>query len=166
MRRLGAILLSLGLAAPVFGDTEKPSTSPSPSPTEQTSVPWYRWLFLGERSKPATPKPAIVKDSEKPAATPAIDPGIRSVAEERRLFLERLKAIDKIRQIANEQGNEELLQKTYDLEAQAEEVYRQRTAKAPADRDDRAILERGRDDRPATADRSAPPRRNSRGNNR
>jgi hypothetical protein len=168
MRRLGAILLCLGLATPVLA---APSATPPTQPAEETSVPWYRWLFLGERSKPAPAKPAVAsRDAEKnPAGTgasPAQDPAVRTMSEEHRVFLERLKAIDKIRRIANEQGDEELLKKTYDLEAQAEEVFKQRTARTIADRDDRAILERGRDDRPATASRSAPPRRNTRGDNR
>jgi hypothetical protein len=168
MRRLGALLLCLGLATPVLA---APSATPPTPPAEETSVPWYRWLFLGERSKPIPAKPAVVskeadKPPVKPAAGPTKDPDTRTMAEEHRLFLERLKAIDKIRRIANEQGDEELLKKTYDLEAQAEEVFKQRTAKKPTDRDDRAILERGRDDRPASASRSAPPRRNTRGDNR
>jgi pyruvate/2-oxoglutarate dehydrogenase complex dihydrolipoamide acyltransferase (E2) component len=168
MRRLGAFLLCLGLAAPALADAR---TTPPTAPAEETSVPWYRWLFLGERAKPATAKPAVAnKDVEKgpvsSAASPGKDPAVRTMAEEHRLFLERLKAIDKIRRIANEQGDDELLKKTYDLEAQAEEVFKQRTAKLAAERDDKAILERGRDDRPATADRSTPPRRNTRGDRR
>jgi len=168
MRRLGALLLCLGLATPALADTR---TTPVTAPAEETSVPWYRWLFLGERAKPAPAKPTVAnKDVEKGPATPvssaAKDPAVRTMAEEHRVFLERLKAIDKIRGIANDQGNEELLKKTYDLEAQAEEVYKQRTAKLAAERDDKAILERGRDDRPATADRSTPPRRNIRGDRR
>jgi hypothetical protein len=168
MRRLGALLLCLGLTTPALADTR---TTPPTQAAEETSVPWYRWLFLGERAKPVPAKPAVAssdaeKIASKPAAGPANDPAVRTMAEEHRLFLERLKAIDRIRHIANEQGDEELLKKTYDLEAQAEEVFKQRTAKTLADRDDRAILERGRDDRPATADRSGPPRRNTRGDRR
>jgi len=166
MRRLGALILCLGLSAPAFAQT---GDTP---PAEETSVPWYRWLFLGERpKKPAPPKPAaVVKDApktqDKSAAVPAKEAAARSLAEEHRVFLERLKAIDKIRKLAHEQGDEDLLKKTYDLEDQAEEVFKQRTAKLPNPADDRAILERGRDDRPATADRSNPRQRNTRGGDR
>jgi hypothetical protein len=165
MRRLGAFILCFGLSAPAFADTgETP-------PAEETSVPWYRWLFLGERpKKPAPPKPAaLAGDTPKNANKTVVPPkeaAARSLAEEHRVFLERLKAIDKIRKLAHEQGDEELLKKTYDLEEQAEEVFKQRTAKLPNPADDRAILERGRDDRPATADRSNPRHRNTRGGDR
>jgi len=164
MRRLGALIVCLGLSSPAFAQTgETP-------PAEETSVPWYRWLFLGERpKKPAPSKPAAVADTPKNAnksAVPAKEAAARSLAEEHRVFLERLKAIDKIRKLAHDQGDEELLKKTYDLEEQAEEVFKQRTAKLPNPADDRAILERGRDDRPATADRSNPRQRNTRGGDR
>ncbi|HKA06459.1 MAG TPA: hypothetical protein VKD71_04325 [Gemmataceae bacterium] len=166
MRRLGALILCLGLSTPTFAQTgDQP-------PAEETSVPWYRWLFLGERpKKPGPPKPAAAaSDTPKPAAKPAAvaakEAAARSFAEEHRVFLERLKAIDRIRSIAHQQGDEELLKKTYDLEEQAELVFKQRTAKLPNPADDRAILERGRDDRPATADRSNPRQRNNRGGDR
>ena len=166
MRRLGALILCLGLSTTAFA---APADEP---PAEETSVPWYRWLFLGERPKKlAPPKPAAVAsdtptNANKTAAVPAREAAARSLAEEHRVFLERLKAIDKIRKLAHEQGDEELLKKTYDLEDQAEEVFKQRTAKLPNPADDRAILERGRDDRPATADRSNSRQRNSRGGDR
>jgi hypothetical protein len=164
MRRLGAIFLCLALTAPAFAGTGDPPAADEPS------VPWYRWLFLGERAKPA-PKPAAVaketqKTPAKTAAVPAKESAARTLAEEQAVFLERLKAIDKIRRLAHEQGDEELLKKTYDLEEQAEQVFKLRTAKLPNAADDRAILERGRDDRAATADRSAPRRRTTRGGDR
>jgi hypothetical protein len=164
MRRLGVLLLCLGISATAV------AASPDALPAEETSVPWYRWLFLGERSKPAPKPPAVAKDAPKTAAknaaVPAKGAAARTLAEEHRVFLERLKAIDKIRKLAHEQGDEVLLKKTYDLEEQAEEVFKQRTAKLPNPADDRAILERGRDDRPATADRSNPRPRNTRGGDR
>jgi hypothetical protein len=165
MRRLGALLLCLGLTTPVFAGTGE-----SP-PAEETSVPWYRWLFLGERSKPAAAKPTTTakenpKTPAKNAAAPVKEPPAPTLADEQRVFLERLKAIDKIRKIANELGDEELLKKTYDLEEQAEAVFMQRSARLSDRGDDRAVLERGRDDRPATADRSAPRRPNTRGDKR
>ena len=50
-----------------------------------------------------------------------------------------------------------MLKRADELEAQAEEVYNQRKARLIGNGvggDDRAALERGRDDRPATADRT------------
>ena len=148
MRRLGALLLCLALTTPAFADSgEKPAA-------EEPSVPWYRWLFLGERSKPAAAKPmAVAKENQKtPANTtsaPGKEPPARTLADEQRVFLERLMAIDKIRKIANEQGDEELLQKTYDLEEKAEAVFKQRTV---ADRGSDRRPERGRDGLPRTTD--------------
>ena len=107
MRRLGALILCLGLSTTAIA---APADQP---PAEETSVPWYRWLFLGERpKKPAPPKPeAVASDTSKNAntAVPAKEAAARSLAEEHRVFLERLKAIDKIRKLAHEQGDEELL---------------------------------------------------------
>lgn len=164
MRRLGAICLCLGLSAPAFA---APADAP---PAEEPSIPWYRWLFLGERPKPAQPKPPVASRDKPPAAKPPAAPSkesaTRTLAEEQRVYLERLQAISKIRQIANDQRDEELLKRADDLEAQAEEIYKQRTALlagAGDRRDDRALLERGRDDRPATAERPAPRRRPTRG---
>ena len=165
MRRLGALLLCLGLITPAF------AASDEPPPAEEKSVPWYRWLWLGERSKPSTTKATAAakenpKTPAKTVAAPVKQPPAPTLADEQRVFLERLKAIDKIRKIANELGDEELLKKTYDLEEQAEAVFMQRIARLSDRGDDRAVLERGRDDRPATADRSAPRRPNTRGDKR
>jgi pyruvate/2-oxoglutarate dehydrogenase complex dihydrolipoamide acyltransferase (E2) component len=164
MRRLGAICLCLGLAAPAL--------AADPPPAEEPSVPWYRWLFLGERAKPAAARPQAASRDKPPAARPAQSPreaAARTLAEEQRVYLERLGAITKIRQVAFDQRDDELLKRADELEAKAEEIFKQRTALLPGagdGRDDRALLERGRDDRPATAERPAPRRRPARGDDR
>ena len=93
---------------------------------------------------PAKPQPQTASKDKppagKPAAATAKEAAIRTLAEEQRVYLERLQAISKIRQIANDQRDEELLKRADDLEAQAEEVFKQRTALLPAAGD-------GRDDR-------------------
>jgi hypothetical protein len=163
MRRLGAICLCLGLAAPAFAE---------PPAAEEASVPWYRWLFLGERAKPAAARTQTVSKDKPTTGRPAPAPkeaAARTLAEEQRVYLERLGAITKIRQAAFDQRDDELLKRADDLEAQAEEIFKQRTALLPGagdGRDDRALLERGRDDRPATAERPAPRRRPARGDDR
>ena len=159
MRRLGALILVLGLTAPAL------AVEP---PAEESSVPWYRWLFLGERAKPVAARPPAVAKDRPPAGSPK-QAAARAVAEEQRVFFERLRAIDRIKQLAHDLGDEELIRKAADLEAQAEEVFKQRTALLPTGGDgpdDRARLERGRDDRPATASRPAPRRRPTRGDDR
>jgi len=160
MRRLGATILLLGLSAPALA-------ADPPASEEPPSVPWYRWLFLGERAKPVPPKPAIV--NKAPAAPPAAagkDTAARTLAEERSVFLERLKAISRIKEIALDQGDEEMLRRAEELEEQAEEVFRQRTVRLQGAGDDRAALERARNDRPATAARTAPRRPATRGGDR
>jgi hypothetical protein len=159
MRRLGAICLCLGLTAPALADD-------SPA-AEEPSIPWYRWLFLGERPKPTPVKPYPAVKDRTPA--PSREAVARTLADEQRVFLERLQAIDKIKKIAHDQRDEDLLQRAAALEAQAEEIFKQRTALLPRvtdGRDDRALLERGRDDRPATAERPGPRRRPIRGTDR
>ena len=163
MRRLGALCLFLGLAAPALA-------ADPPAAEETPSIPWYRWLFLGERSKPTPPKPKpepaargtpvpVSRESAREAAAKQFD-------QEQRVYLQRLQAISKIRAVAVEQNDEAMLKRADDLEQQAEDIFKQRTARltgAGGGADDRAALERGRDDRPATADRT--PRRRSTGGN-
>jgi hypothetical protein len=145
MRRLGALLLVFGLAAPAFAE--------DPAAEESTSVPWYRWLFLGERSKPV---PAAARGTTTTPGTPAMsrEALAKKWADEQKIYLERLSAISQIKRVALEQGDEGMLKKAEELEAQAEELYKLRTAKLPSVDElkaDRAALERGRDTRPATA---------------
>ena len=160
MRRLGALCLCLGLAAPAL--------AADPPPADETpSIPWYRWLFLGERSKPATP-PKPDSPSSRPSAPPkesAKETASKQLDQEQRVYLQRLQAISRIRQVALEQNDEATLKRADELEQQAEEVYKQRTARLMGivEKEDQATLERGRDNRPATADRSR--RRTTGGNN-
>jgi hypothetical protein len=150
MRRLGALCLCLGLTAPAF------AAEPA---AEESSVPWYRWLFLGERAKNTSGKPSATATKDKPTSGRPLTPkeaAARTMADEQRIFWERLQAIDKIKKFAHDQRDEELIERATELEARAEEVFKQRTALLPRvgeGRDDRARLERGRDDRPATAQR-------------
>jgi hypothetical protein len=165
MRRLGIMCLFLGLTAPAIA-AEPPSSEETPS------IPWYRWLFLGERAKPEQPKP----EAEKPAvaarpraqatAATAKEAAVRTMAEEQKVYFERLQAITRIRQIALERNDEQLMRKADDLEQQAEDNFKMRTAKLPTLDDDRAKLERGRDDGPATAARPTQKRRSTRGDDR
>ena len=96
------------------------------------------------------------------------DAAAKQFEREMQVHLQRLQAITRIREIANEQNDQAMLKRADDLEQQATETFNQRTAKliGVAERDDRAALERGRDDRPATADRTPPRRRTTGGNDR
>jgi hypothetical protein len=165
MRRFGIMCLFLGLTAPAIA-------ADPPVSEETPSIPWYRWLFLGERAKPEQPKPEVEKPiaaaRPKPPATtsPSKESIVRTMADEHRVYIERLQAISRIRQIANERNDEQLMRKADDLEQKADDNYKMRTAKLPTLDDDRTALERGRDDRPATAARPTQKRRSTRGDDR
>jgi hypothetical protein len=155
MRRLGALCLCLGLTAPAFADSP-------PAADETPSIPWYRWLFLGERApaKPTqkrddAPAARATAQSAAPKESPR-DLAAKQLEQEQRVYLQRTQAIVRIRNLAAEQNDEKMLKKADELEQQAFELYQQRTAglMAIAEKEDRAALERGKDDRPATADRS------------
>ncbi len=154
MRRLGALLLLLAVAAPI--------RAADPPAEEMTSVPWYRWAFLGERPKPVAPKPAATKPVV--ARAPTKEEAARSLEQEQAVYLQRLAAISKIRLIAEERGDDDLRRKADDLERQADEVFRQRTAKLTGSGDDRGKLDRTRDEGTGSADASR--RRNPRGTDR
>jgi hypothetical protein len=157
MRRLGALILILGLSAPAVA-------ADPPAEDQEQSVPWYRWLFLGERPKPSKPVAAAKPAAAKPAA-PSKDEVAKALDQERKVYLQRLDAVSRLRRVADEQGDEDLRTKADELEKQADEVFQLRTARLQAaGMDDRAALERGRDAVAATADSAK--RRNTRGGDR
>ena len=89
----------------------------------------------------------------------------RALDQERKVYLQRLDAVSRLRRVADEQGDEDLRKKADDLEKQADEVFQLRTARLQAaGMDDRASLERGRDAGGASAD--ATKRRTTRGGDR
>lgn len=159
MRRYGAFILLLMTAVP--------AVAADPPPADETpSIPWYRWVFLGERSKPKPAKPAVATTAAKP---PTREAAARLLAEENKVYIQRLAAISQIRRVADEQGDEAMLKKADELEEQAAKVHAERTGKlagAAEGADDRAALERGRDTTPATAERSTSRRRTPRGGDR
>jgi hypothetical protein len=163
MRRLGALCLCLGLAAPALAGTG------DPPPAEDSSVPWYsyRYWLLGERTKPKPPaaNPAPAARPPAPPKESAKETAAKQLEQEQRVYLQRLQAISKIRQVAVEQNDEATLKRADALEQQAEDVYKQRTAALMSivEKQDQAALEKGRDDQPATADRSR--KRTTGGNN-
>ena len=167
MRRLGTACLLLGLTAPAL--------AADPPAAEDPTIPWYshRYWLLGERTKPTPPKPEPPAARERPASPApasresAKEAAVKQYERELQVHLQRLQAISRIRAVAAEQNDEAMLKRADDLEQQATEIFNQRTAKliGAAERDDRAALERGRDDRPASADRTPPRGRRSTGGN-
>lgn len=157
MRRLGALLLVLGLTAPAVA---------ADPPAEEQSIPWYRWVFLGERPRavPAQPAAGAPAGPAKPVA-PSKEDVARLLDQEHKVYVQRLAAVSKLRQIADDRGDDDLRKKADDLEHQADEVFQQRTARLQATKtDDRAALERGREAGRASADATRRP--NTRGGDR
>jgi len=149
MRQNGAILLLLILGMPAIA-----AEPPAPASEE---IPWYRRVFLGERSKPAL-KPVM---AAKPAA-PTREGIARSYEQEKEVYLQRLASISKLRQLADDRNDEAMMKKADELEKNAQELFEQRTAALKSDTmaADRAALEKKpATERPATAERPGARRR-------
>ena len=147
MRQNGAILLLLILGMPAI----------AAEPTASEEIPWYRRVFLGERSKPAL-KPVM---AAKPAA-PTREGIARSYEQEKEVYLQRLASISKLRQLADDRNDEAMMKKADELEKNAQELFEQRTAALKSDTmaADRAALEKKpATERPATAERPGARRR-------
>lgn len=141
MRQFGAILLLLTLGMPAL----------AAEPTASNDIPWYRWLFLGERAKPAPKSAAPVK----PAA-PTREALARTYEQEKEVYLQRLASISKLRQLADERNDSAMMKKADELEANAQKLFDERTAALKSDSmaADRASLERKpSNDKQATAER-------------
>src|SRR4051812_39979279 len=109
MRRLGTFCLLFALTAPAFA---APAPADEP-PAEEQSIPWYRWLFLGERAKKQTPPAAapVATAREKPPALPSKEALAKTLADEQKVYLQRLDAISRIRSIATDQNDDKMLER-------------------------------------------------------
>jgi hypothetical protein len=121
MKRLaiGAALLALGLAAGSARADDKSAT------VSTKEAPWYkRWFGIG-------PEPIVAPPPKKrdPAAEAA---SIRAAAEAD--LNRRVAVCDQLRQIAFENGDSRLNDRALELEQQAWEIYRRRTAQLPCNR--------------------------------
>lgn len=150
MRLTGAFLLLITVAMPVW--------SADPAPSEE--IPWYRRVFLGERSKPTPVKQTSVA---KPAPLPPTRESIaRTFEQEKEVYLQRLAAISKMKEIANSRDDEAMMKKANELEETANALFEERTARLKNSTlaADRAALEKKpTEDRPATAERPGQRRR-------
>jgi hypothetical protein len=109
-----ALLALLCAAAPALADDA------APEPTYQ--APWYkRWFGIG----PDAPKPPPPKKTDTNQKTQA------KLALAQANYMRRLEVIDALRDIALQNGDEELLNKADKLEKKAFELYRQQTASLP-----------------------------------
>jgi hypothetical protein len=130
-----ALLLSAGLL-----HAAEPPADESPSP------PWYKRMF-GSKPKPADNKP------ETPAAdkAPTRDDVKRSLDQEQKVYLQRLEFCSRLRQIAAQTNDDELLRKADNLEQQATDVYLKRTQTLPAILQDVKVAEAALDQKRESA---------------
>jgi hypothetical protein len=150
MKRLaiGAALLALGVAAGSAQAGENPAPVPNQSP-------WYkRWFGIG-------PDPVVVAPRPKKRDPAAEAASIRASAEAD--LIRRMAVCDQLRQIAFENNDSALDNRIMELEQQAWELYRRRTAQLPCNRlvpneDERSLDSKliGSTSNSAAADRLAP----------
>ena len=152
MRRLGALLLILGTTMPAFA-AEPPAAAAD-------DIPWYRRFFLGERAKPA---PKTTTAAKPPAAPPSRESVERTFQQEQVVYLQRLAAISKLKQVALARDDDAMMKKAAELEVAAQQIFDERTARLKTDTmaADRAALEqKPKDDKqPVTAQRPTNSRR-------
>ncbi|WP_020475593.1 hypothetical protein [Zavarzinella formosa] len=154
MRLTGAFLMFACLGMTAVAAEPPAATTDTPATTE---IPWYRRVFLGERSKPVPPKPATVAKPAPPLSPEAIEMMLK---KEQEVYVTRLAAISKLRELANAQNDEAMMSKADQLEKATQELYDQRrTALQDTIAADRAALEAKPDERPATAERPGARRR-------
>lgn len=159
MRLLGAFLLLATISVSAHAAEPVPASKPS------EEIPWYRRVFLGERSKPTPPPPTTAAKPPVPISRESME---RMFNQEKEVYIQRLAAISKIRQMALDRDDEAMLKKADELEKNAQQLFEDRTArlKNSAMESDRAALERRpTDERPATAERPSQRRRPTTGGN-
>ncbi len=116
MKRMavGAALLALGLASPLFADPPK---------SQSYEMPWYtRWFGIGA-PPPPKPAPPVRRDPVREAAQ------LRAKAEAD--LMRRLQACTELQQVALDTNNPELGRKASELEHQAHDLYMKQTAGLP-----------------------------------
>ncbi|MCE9531255.1 MAG: hypothetical protein K8T89_09060 [Planctomycetes bacterium] len=125
MRRISAIgavaVLLLAEIGSAFAADPKPAG-------ETPATPWYKRIFGS--SKP------IPTEKSVPVAAPTRQEIARSLEQEQKVYMERLQFCTKLRQIATETNDVELLRKADFLEQSATDVFMKRTSTLPSLLDD------------------------------
>jgi len=134
-----AATLAMGLGAAVAGAAEDTADGgkakvPSWGPTWQWK-PFAAWFGAQEEKKTVEKKPAPkaeVKEAKKPAAPAKPASVVNAAAAERSreeaALLRRLRACDKLKEIAMRTNDNDLLGQAEELEERAQTAYAQRTA--------------------------------------
>ncbi len=130
MRRLGswgmaaALIVGLGAAAAVAEEPDGDAKAVSAK-----SGWWSNWL--GEKPKPKAKIEKKPASEDTPAPPHTADMGVVEQKRQMNAVLRRMEVCDRLRMVALQNGNEELMRQADELEARAREVYRQQTAQLP-----------------------------------
>lgn len=128
MRRVGAwgmaAALVVGLGAAAAGAGE-PDGNARPEPRGLLSG------LFGDKPKPKAKTETKPTADERPAPSRTTEAVIFEQQRQMNALLRRMQVCDRLRQIAEQTGNDELMRQADVLETRAEEVYRQQTAQLP-----------------------------------
>ena len=130
MRRVGAwgvaaaLIAGLGVAAAMADDSD------SDAKTAAAKSGWWS-SWLGEKPKPKAKAAKKPPAEEHPLPRP-VEPAGAEQQREMNAVLRRMEVCDRLRTIALQTGNDELMRRAEELEARAQEIYRRHTANPPA----------------------------------
>jgi hypothetical protein len=119
-----ALIAGLGVAAAMADDADGDAKT-----TPAKSGLWSSWL--GEKPKPKAKTTKKPPAEERPLPRPA-EPAGTEQQREMNAVLRRMEVCDRLRTIALQTGNDELMRQAEELEARAQEIYRRHTANPPA----------------------------------
>ena len=129
MRRVGAwgvaaaLIAGLGVAAVMADDADSDAKT-----TPAKSGWWSSWL--GEKPKPKVKTTKKPINEERPLPRP-VEPAGAEQQREMNAVLRRMEVCDRLRTVALQTGNDELMRQAEELEARAQEIYRRHTANPP-----------------------------------
>jgi hypothetical protein len=163
-----ALFVGLGTAAVA---AEVPDGGEA-KPAAQESSSWWGRMF-GRKDAPPAPGPQKGADAKKPVqgkAVTAVEEATAQRAREAANLMRRLEVCDKLRAVAEQTNDQELLRKAEQLDEHAYATYRQRTIHLPAssaiyDADERVMDKRLGQGASASADRLTSPAYTIRGKN-
>ncbi len=119
-----ALIAGLGVAAAMADDADGDAkTAPAKSGW------WSNWL--GEKPKPKAKTTKKPPAEERPLPR-LVEPAGAEQQREMNAILRRMEVCDRLRTIALQTGNDELMRRAEELEARAQEIYRNHTANPPA----------------------------------
>jgi len=120
-----ALIVGLGVAAVIAEEPDGDAKSAAAK-----SGWWAGWFGEKPKPKPVAEKKAPADDA--PAPPNSAEMGLVEQKRQMNAVLRRMEVCDRLRMVALQSGNEDLMRQADELEARAREVYRQQTAHLPA----------------------------------